>query len=649
MPHLPNSHLAVAPLVLAAATLATPACAAPASATDLDAVVVTATASEHSADTAPASISVITREQLALEPVHDLADALRGEPGIGLSGVGLARRGISVRGMDPGYTMTLLDGMRINNSGDSIAHSDYDLGWMPVEAIERIEVVRGPMSSLYGSEALGGVVNVISRTATDRWLGSLRGSIGLTDADSVRRRQLGFYAGGPLVADTLGLSVFAEHARIDETPSALVAGTSRLEARDSDSGSATLSWTPDELQRIDLRWLGGREQRVRHALQGGARPYLYESRDEVDRAQWALSHRGDWGWGESRLRASRSSIDKVNRRAPGVPTGPQHLRDEVVDGHVARRFGRHRITVGGEWRRESLADVLVNDDGRDEVVHRAVFVQDEFALADGWELVVGNRYDRHQRFGEQHSPRVYLVHERGDWVFKGGAGRGFRAPTLKQSSPDYHASIAGLLELYGNPQLRPEIGTTYEFSGLYRGSGWRLQAAAFENRLRDLIQIVCLQRCNEPGVMAVKTYRNIDRAHVAGFELAGSVDLPGALALDANYTYVDARDRSADRKLEQRPHHSGAATLSWTPADAFTGRLRAEYIGSQLDYPSRGPAIDVPADTLYSLDLIYRLSDTLTVRGGIENITDARQDTRELEYPYPQLGRSYHLGLSLGF
>ncbi|WP_407353341.1 TonB-dependent receptor domain-containing protein [Luteimonas sp. R10] len=619
-------------------------------ATDLDAVVVTATASERTLDTAPASMSVITREELAARPVYDLADALRGEPGIGLTGIGLDRRGVSVRGMDPSYTMTLLDGMRVNSSIGAIAHSDYDLGWMPAAAIERVEIVRGPMSSLYGSEALGGVVNVISRSATDAWIGSLSANAGEPDAAGGARRQVGVYAGGPLVADTLGLSVFAEHSRTDETPNPLEPGTSRREARDADSGSATLSWTPSEFHRIDLRWLGGREERVRHGLQSGANPYLYASRDEVDRDQWALSHRGRWGWGESGLRASRASIDKINHRAPGTPTGPQHLRDEIVDGHVSKWFGsRHRVTAGGEWRRESLTDTLVNDAGQDEAVHRAVFLQDEIELADGWDLVLGDRYDRHRRFGGQHSPRAYLVHERGDWVFKGGAGRGFKAPTLKQLSPEYYTTIAGLLELYGNPELRPEVSTTYELSAQVRGDGWHAQATAFENRLRDLIEIVCIERCGQPGVMDVRTYRNVDRAHLAGIELAGAVDLTATLALEANYSYLDARDEDADRKLEMRPHHSGAATLAWTPVDAFTGRLRAEYVGSQVEYPSRGPTIAVPADTLYALDLRYRISPALSLRGGIDNITDARQDSVDLEYPYPQVGRNYYVGFDLSF
>ena len=137
----------------------------------LEPTVVTATSTLRQLGDAPASVSVISRDELALRPVQDLEDALRGTAGLRFTGVGMTRRGVSIRGMGSEHTTVLIDGQRIGNAGGAVAHADFDLGWVPVEAIERIEVVRGPMSSLYGSEALGGVVNVITRRSTDTWQG----------------------------------------------------------------------------------------------------------------------------------------------------------------------------------------------------------------------------------------------------------------------------------------------------------------------------------------------------------------------------------------------------------------------------------------------------------------------------------------------
>ncbi|MDQ1260010.1 MAG: outer rane receptor for ferrienterochelin and colicin, partial [Pseudomonadota bacterium] len=117
----------------------------------LPSVTVTATLSEQDARTAPASVTVIDREELDARNATDLLDAVRGEPGITLTPrqVG-GRKTIALRGLEGKHTLTLIDGRRITASDDVVGHSDYQFGWLPMSAIERIEVIRGPMSSLYG-------------------------------------------------------------------------------------------------------------------------------------------------------------------------------------------------------------------------------------------------------------------------------------------------------------------------------------------------------------------------------------------------------------------------------------------------------------------------------------------------------------------
>ena len=152
--------------------------------TALPTLVVTATTTERSTADAPASVSVVAGDDLRSRPVNDLADAVRNTVGVDLEDLGLGRRGVSIRGMNSEQTLMLVDGQRISASASGIAHSDFELGWVPTEAIERVEIVRGPMSSLYGSEALGGVVNVITRAATDEWQGSLSSNATFSDRKS---------------------------------------------------------------------------------------------------------------------------------------------------------------------------------------------------------------------------------------------------------------------------------------------------------------------------------------------------------------------------------------------------------------------------------------------------------------------------------
>ncbi|EBV8349462.1 TonB-dependent receptor plug domain-containing protein [Salmonella enterica subsp. enterica serovar Typhimurium] len=144
-------------LCMSAVTLAWPVAAAT---DDGETMVVTASAIEQNLKDAPASISVITQQDLQRRPVQNLKDVLKEVPGVQLTNEGDNRKGVSIRGLDSSYTLILIDGKRVNSRNAVFRHNDFDLNWIPVDAIERIEVVRGPMSSLYGSDALGGQVQI---------------------------------------------------------------------------------------------------------------------------------------------------------------------------------------------------------------------------------------------------------------------------------------------------------------------------------------------------------------------------------------------------------------------------------------------------------------------------------------------------------
>ena len=149
---------------LAAAIVALGAIAGPVAAADPGApqtIVVTATRHAMAALDAPAAMSVVTREEIAARGADDVLDALRGETGVSLQGRSIGgRKVISLRGMDSKHTLFLVDGRRIGASDGVVGHSDFQYDWIAVEDVDRIEVVRGPLSVLYGSEAMGGVVNV---------------------------------------------------------------------------------------------------------------------------------------------------------------------------------------------------------------------------------------------------------------------------------------------------------------------------------------------------------------------------------------------------------------------------------------------------------------------------------------------------------
>lgn len=620
-------------------------------------LVVTATATEHSLRDVPASVSVVERAALERRPILDLADALRGEPGLTLTGIGLGRRGVSIRGMPAEQTLILLDGRRINAAGTAIAHADFDLGWIPAEAIERIEVVRGPMSSLYGSDALGGVVNVITRSPTDVWRGSLSGMMGVTErAGAGATYQTGLFLAGPLVQDRLGLSLQLAARGRDALRDARDPRVTSLEEQDALSGSLGLTWTPAEGQRIDANYSHGTEDRWRDILGSGARPVAYGSTDEIRREHIAFSHRGDWGWGSSTLRAYRSRLERTNTRSDGgAVSGPQTLVDEIIDGSLTiPAWGWHRFTLGAELRRERLEDPTVNRRGRDEATHVAGFLQDEIAFSDGLSLTLGSRFDLHEEFGWHASPRAYLVWRATEALtLRGGIGAGFRAPTLKQLSPDYAAvGGGGRFTIVGNENLRPETNLSYEIGAEYATADWQIRATLFQNDLSDLIQTRCTAFCGIRG-RERRSYENVEEAWIRGIEIGGALRLPFDLRLEANYTYLDPRDLTNGRELAERPRHSANVALRWAPSDLpVSAGLRANYVGRQVIAETVGAATlhrPLPGYTLWSVDIAWRATEAITLRAGMENISDERLSDSGGAYSTADPGRLYYAGLQVSF
>lgn len=606
-------------------------------------VVVTASFIEQKVEDAPASITVITREALNDRPVQDLADALQGAAGVHVGGVGLARRGISIRGMSNEYTLTMIDGRRISQSAGVIGHSEADVGWVPTEGIERIEVVRGPMSSLYGSDALGGVINIITRTATDEWRASMtsRGEW-REDGRGGETMQAGLYVSGPLLQDVLGMTAYGEFRDRKPTDSAVDPQLSEMEGREVATGNFALNWTPDDAQRISLNYGQGREDRERDALTG--RTY-YVTTDFIDRQQYSLSHTGQWSWGETTVRGYGTKLEKTNRRSHGTPVRPQTIEDETYDARTSINVGSlNRVTVGGEWRQEELFDTSMNAAGYDRVRHRGVFAQDELRL-ERWMFVLGTRYDDHDIFGGQNSPRAYAVYHPSDKVtIKGGVGRGFKAPNLKLLSPEYSVTTSSFV-VFGNPDLQPEINTSYELGTSYSASRWTLQATLFENDVQDLIQSYCAADCD---ALRVLRYENVDEARIRGVEIGASVAPLSQLAVDFNYTFLDAKDLGADQPLAEKPKHAMNLTLKWYPTDKLNAQLRGNHYGKQTMYSSE-VRYGLPDYTLWGADLNYQLTSHFKLHVSGDNLTDENLAELSSRFNYVEVGRSYSAGFTGSF
>ncbi len=616
----------------------------------LDTVVVTATATEKALKDAPASIAVVSGDAIRQRPMNDIGDAIRDLPGISLESVGLGNTGVSVRGMSSEHTLFLIDGQRISSSVSGIAHSNYELSWLPPEAIERVEVVRGPMSSLYGSEALGGVVNMITRKATDQWHGSVT-TYGLFNdhADGGNHYKTGVYVGGPLIKDVLGINVWGQVNQRTATYDAAAPALTALDRQHSVNGNVALAFTPNARQRIDASFGEGNEDR--NGVRSGTGSAVYTSEDDIKRRHMSLSHTGKWDWADTQVRLYRSTLSRINTRSDGgTLSGPNYFTDTVVDGKISLvPWHGNTLTTGIEARRESLEDPTVNHVGKATLDHYAVYLQDDIALSKQLNLVLGSRFDQHEQFGWAVSPRAYaLYHFTDALTLKAGVGRGFKAPTLKQLSPEYEswAAIGGRGIIYGNPDLQPETNTSYELGLEYSQGAVSARAMLFQNNVKNLIDTLRMPTCAVAGKICLN-YSNVGRVVMRGLELGGGVALSKKWHLDANYMYLDARDKSADTLLADRSRHSANTKLAWFANDQLTTTAKLEYIGAQ--YRSATTS-DRPGYTLVSLYVDYDINQHLSLNTGIENITDKRLANDDASvYERADEGRRYFVSVTAKF
>ncbi|HEN1305739.1 TPA: TonB-dependent receptor plug domain-containing protein, partial [Klebsiella pneumoniae] len=264
-----------------------------------DTIVVTASGFAQEMRDAPASITVITKEQLQNKPAANLIDMVKDVEGVSVIG-GSLKPDISIRGLSGDYTLIMVDGRR-QNSRESRPNGSggYEAGFIPpVEAIERIEVIRGPMSSLYGSDAMGGVINIITKAVADEWHGSMgMGGIIQESKDYGNSANTDFYVSGPLIKDKLGLQVYGglNYRREDK----LLEGTPR---KDDKNITAKLAFTPVEGQKF-LAEVGRSTQEHTSTpgksidettTRGGIVQKNNKSEVHNNRNHWALTWKGDW-------------------------------------------------------------------------------------------------------------------------------------------------------------------------------------------------------------------------------------------------------------------------------------------------------------------------------------------------------------------
>jgi outer membrane receptor for ferrienterochelin and colicins len=577
-------------------------------------VTVTAARRPIHARDAIVTTEIVDRESLLRSGARDAAEALEE---LGNLQIQRTFRGaaISLRGLDPEYTLVLIDGDRQPGATGGAV----DLQRYGIENIERIEIVRGPSSALYGSEAIGGVINIITRDSDE----PLRASASAAGGSLGRYDFTGFVAAR--VSDALRLTAGGALHNVNSFSNDTTPLT---------DGSARRQWSLNGSVRVDpnsknrIRLSG---EYVRTDLQGidpGAGRAIFDRRQLQERSQTALDYRLERGNLSMRSRATFGTYREqylLDQRGADVLDRFEDNSETL--GQISSVLGwqvrpRHALTFGFEELFQSLRSERLSGPGRR--FRLGLFGQYTWTAYEQGDrrlgVAVGARGDTDSQFGAQLSPKLALRFTHAErWSLHASYGRGFRAPSFQELLLRFENPSVGYV-VEGNPELGAERSHGVDVGGSVQPAKWlRVEASFFRNDVRGMIATVTRDD-NVNGTLF--SYDNIDRVWTMGVESSIRFQYEQTFRLQTSYT-LTLSETGEGRRLEGRPLHRVQMSANFQhPKYKFGATVRGVAQLGRTYYTDDG---QTTAEPLYQLDArVYaRFLDELEVFVGADNVADA--------------------------
>jgi vitamin B12 transporter len=591
----------------------------------LQLIVVTATRIPTPEAELASSVTVVTAEEIAVQQRRTFADVLRNIPGVNVVQQGGPGSVTSVfmRGTNSNHTKVLLDGIDV--SDPSNANAAFDFGQLLTADIERVEVLRGPQSGLYGSDAIGGVINVITRSGSGPMkaaasveggsfnsFNQTAGLSGSQDALHYAANLAHLHSGAVPVTplDLLGLG----ERRIDDSYDNLTVSTKLgLDVTQSFDLGLVARYTSTHLHYT------GEDYSTFPAL-----PAAQQSESNTDQYYGrATAHLASL---EGALNQTLGVAFMRNQTATLQPQTPESLntgeRVKVDWQGAVRLAGPETLLLGVEDARDEISQPLSASIRID-----SGYAELQSQLGEHWFSALNVRYDDNDRFGGKVTYRIAPA-----WVstatgtkLKASIGSGFKAPTLSELFQDFAPFF------FANPNLRPESSVGYD-AGVEQGlAGNRLRVGAtyYHNRIRDLIT----------ADVTGTTWANVGRATTDGVESFIACQPVGQLTLRVDYTYTEATDDVLQQQLLRRPRHKGMLNATWQATDALLLNVNVLAVSGWVD-GNRDfsiPRLDAPGYTTVNLAAAFDVTRALTVFGRVDNLFD-RHYQNPVGFLQPALG-----------
>lgn len=604
----------------------------------LDQVVVTATRTEQAVGVTGTSVSVVTAEDIRIAQKVLLSDVLRETPGVTVTRNG-GPGGLTsmfIRGVSGDQAVVLVDGVRINDPSSTAGAAN--LQDLVTTGVERVEILRGPQSTLYGSHAMGGVVNIITNSGKPGF------------------RADGFAEGGSFDSWRAGGTVSGGTERVQASITGSFYDTDGVSAADKDDGNTekdgyrnwgvlgSLGVLVTDGVRVDLKSLYSRS---RNEFDGFGMNGFADT-EEYGRSELFSNYAGVTvealdGKFINRLatgysRTERGNFDKTLTPSKTFDARGEALRFEYQG--IVRPAEKTELTFGAETERSEIYSKSSWDLTalkRNVDIH-SVYGQAQTTLFDRLTLTGGIRYDDHDTFGGHTTVRVagaYRV-ETTDTLLHANWGEGFKAPTLYQ-----------LYSAYGNETLDPETSKGWE-AGINQGfleGKIRVSATYFNQKIKNQIDFTY---CTSGDPLCASGrfgyYDNVARASFRGIELGLLLQPVDALTVKANYTHLRPKNELTDEDLQRRARDSFQASVTWEPVQRLNLSGSVTLTGDS--YSTAGELNPLEGYTLVDLRASYGVTENLEVYGRVENVFDTDYETVS---GYGSLGRGVFVGLRASY
>ncbi|MTC60714.1 TonB-dependent vitamin B12 receptor BtuB [Providencia rustigianii] len=610
-----------------------------------DEMVVSANRFEQPLSSILAPVTVVTREDIDHWQSNSVIDVLRRLPGVDVAqsgGMGQLSS-LFIRGTESRHVLVLIDGVRLNQAGIS---GSSDMSQIPISLVQRIEYIRGARSAVYGSDAIGGVINIITRRDNDgTTLNAGIGSYGYQNYNGSTQQKIGentTVTGAAAYTHTTGFDV---------------------EARGSTGNYPNGYSQPDKDGFLNKTLWLGIEHQFSSSVSAYARGYGYDNRTDYD-GSYSTDYLNNMQkyLVDTRKFSSRTYETGLkyhqNNYSASLMGSYSHSKDYNYDPRYGQygmysnldeskqynlqwgnnyQLDKGNLSAGVDYQRQSVEPGGYTKTSKTETINNTgIYITGQYALIDAVIAEAAVRADHHSEFDWHTTWQSGLSWEFYEgYKLVGSYATAYKAPNLGQlyvDNPEW--------KMKGNPNLKPEESQQWEI-GLEGISGplfW--QVNAYHNDIDNLIAYKSGSLFN--------TYENIGKAEIKGIEWVGELET-GIFHHQLTYQYIDPRNKETNKVLERRAQQQIKYQLDWNVEKLDMG-LTYQYIGARHDteyYDNGGyKHLKLGGISLWDITAAYPITSHLTIRGKIANMFDKDYETA---YGYRTAGREYFLTGSYNF